>query len=155
MGLKGIAVVCAIIALFCFGILSITDFDGRVEWVSEYYDLYHVNAPFGEFWVDIEGQFIFGCGRITSEFKEAYVAKYFKDGYLLTLNLDAEKTPVAPDGIFCLEIQRKSIWLRYWYESESHVELYQKPFDKDYIRYVIHVPALPSVNQTLQWEIVG
>ena len=151
MSFKGCLIVGIILALFICGIISLTNFDGRVEWVSEYYDLYHVNAPFGTFWVDIEGRFIFGCGRITSDLIETYTAKYFKDGQLLTLNLDAEKTPVAPDGTFRLEIQRKCMWIKHWYESESY--LCENSFYKNTVRYIIHVPALPSVNQTLQWEI--
>ena len=150
---KTLIVCICFLALCSFAFVSICDFDGRIEWVSEYYDLYHVDAPFGTFWVDIEGRFVFGCGRITSEFKEVYTAKYFKDEQLLTLNMDAEKTPVVPDGTFRFEIQRKCMWIKHWWESEPY--LCGNSSYKNTIRYIIHVPALPSVNQTIQWEIIN
>lgn len=150
---KLVAVGCIVLVIAIFCAISGCNIDGQIEWTSEYYDLYHVNAPFGTFWVDVEGRFVFGCGRITSEFMETYTAKYFKGGQLLTLNINAEKTPVVVDGTFRFEVQREYMRVRRWWESESSLISCER-YRGVSIKYIIHIPALPSVNQTLQWEII-
>jgi len=102
---------------------------------TTYVNCYRVTAPFGVFGLD--GHFFFGSGAINTE--EVYSIKYFENGELKTLILDAEETPIIIDGTFRLErrYSRGPI-----FGSEIHVS------------YRLHLPFLPEINQTMttEWE---
>jgi len=103
--------------------------------------IYYVELPIGKFWTNTEGSFVFGCGSIDSTLSESYNIKYFKDGELRSLFLDASKCAIIPDGSFYFE-------MRVW----AHKNIYGWLSNSENY-YAIHVPALPQLNETLKWNL--
>jgi len=132
--------------LFIVGILAVAFVFipvGELHWKTvRTRDIYYVELPIGRFWTDIEGRFVFGCGSIDTKLSESYNIKYFKDGELRSITLDAYDTAIIADGNFYLEVRvhcGKSI---FGVESLTGVEY-----------TAIHIPSLPQLNETLKWNI--
>lgn len=49
------------------------------------HDIWDAQAPFGHYWVDTEGNFVFGSGSIDSNLKESYTIKYLSGDELVTV----------------------------------------------------------------------
>lgn len=52
---------------------------------QEEYTVWDCSAPFGHYYTNINGFFVFGSGSIDSEFQEAYVIKYLIGNELKTI----------------------------------------------------------------------
>jgi len=61
--------------------LALSDHDTQ----QEEYAVWDCSAPFGHYYTDINGFFVFGTGGIDSEFQEAYVIKYLIGNELKTI----------------------------------------------------------------------
>lgn len=61
--------------------LALSDRDTQ----QEEYPVWDCSAPFGHYYTDINGFFVFGTGSIDSEFQEAYVIKYLIGNELKTI----------------------------------------------------------------------
>lgn len=113
------------------------------------YDIQYVEAPFGVLWVEIRGSFVFGCGSIRSNLKETYIVKYWAGNELHTIHLDAIKHPIIVDGSFKLEVVDKM----------SRTPLFGgidiEPQNYKGVEWILHIPAIPPINQTVQWQTVG
>lgn len=122
------------------------------ESYSDFYDVYHAEAPFGVLWVETEGSFIFGCGSIDSQLRESYIVKYFDGNKLRSITLNAERFPIIIDGTFKLELKRVRRWNILgisWFDRRWHNDrtVY-------YVSVRLHIPGIPPQNQTVQWIVV-
>ena len=111
-----------------------------------YHDIYKAKCPFGVFAVEgrIAGSFLFFAGE--QSLNEEYVIKYFNDGVLKTIILNAERTDVIIDGTLQLEETRTIFHWRYLCMEDG------QRIKGSYWR--IHIPYLPDVEDdiTVEWD---
>lgn len=69
----GVVVVVVIVAVLCLAGIIITHHQ------TETYDLWDAQCPFGHYYTDVDGDFIFF--HLDSSLGEAYTLKYLVDGY--------------------------------------------------------------------------
>jgi hypothetical protein len=96
-------------------------------------DLWYTQAPFGVIYADVSGHFVWGSGTLTTSPSEAYSAKYWKDGQLQSLVLDATETPIVVDGSFKLTIS-----------TPHQFNLYGLELGTGEPTYILHLPYLPE-----------
>ncbi len=133
---KGFFAYIAILFIAIVGIPSLLFAQITFEYETTYNEMWYADCPFGRFYVDVEGDFSFLSGTITSTPSESYIIKYFESAELKTLILDAKHTSVIFDGTFRLETIMKN---RYIFGR----------FDYTYsISYKIHLPFKPQINST-------
>lgn len=126
-----------ILLILCFIVLGLIFVDGYTTTEkSVFVDCYRVTAPFGV--ITLEGNFFIGSGSI--EESEVYLIKYFENGYLKSMKLDAEDTPIIVDETFRLEII-------YRVSGVTNTVFIKK--------YILHIPFLPEVGEqiTSEWRI--
>jgi len=114
--------VVASLIIISFGLVASTR-----TWGTNIYDCYYVDAPFGRYWTDTEGQFFLASGYITSSLTESYTVKYWKGDKLETIILDAEDTPIIVDGTLRL--------------SQRYTKIVKRI---DILETIIYVPFLPE-----------
>lgn len=162
-GVKFIVVVGIIFAVMIVGLSFTVPVRGDIIQQTKKYEIYRCTAPFGILWVETDGMgtflFISGSMTIDSELSESYIVKYM-DGDLKTLILKATETPVRIDGKFFLsetwEISKDYNihgQIIHTYDGRNqHKDYWGNPLKHEWI---IHIPELPKVNQTVTYEWTG
>lgn len=140
------------------------------------WNIYHITAPFGIIYVDIEGSGSILFSRITSNLEEVYIVKYIDGNLLKTLQFNTMETPLIVDGTFCLEhiitetakyevgtgengSDRFIGWEDDWLPDYEERANYTTPTwgDAWYTRkefWKIHSPELPILNSTMTKDYI-
>jgi len=127
---------------------DLTGFFGRTTNEPVSYELYYASVPFGVFMSkgELDGVMFLGFGGIRGEFttSENYILKYFDGGQLKTAIVDSRMCPIVCDGTFRVEITERCNMMG----DEDHLRYYT---------YVVYVPSLPTLNQTMttEWQSIG
>lgn len=140
---KGFVVAFTVVMmLFGVSILCVASVR-NTETVS--YEVYYAECPFGILWVETRGSFIFASGTLQSNLQESYIVKYYVGDELHTVNLKAEEYPIIIDGTFGMEYKvtytRSFLFggeWKYWYRRAV----------------ALHIPAIPLMNKTVQWQTI-
>lgn len=114
-----------------------------VEVESNYYEMYHVTAPFGVIWVEqtgsFRGSFLAFSGKLNSELVNSYVVKFMVGNELQTV---ITEKPLVIDGTFTLEEKTSTpiFQNKLFYNTASYGD--------SITEWIVHLPSLPSVNKT-------
>jgi len=111
--------------------------------IDTYHEMYTVTAPFGVIYVnqtgDMSGSLFYTKGSFESTLSETYIAKYMEGNQLRTITTN---TPIIVDGNFTLQEHITIIE----YKNSIYHEIKS---NKTTTEWIIHIPSLPSLNQTL------
>lgn len=108
------------------------------------YEIYYVDAPFGRLYGDAHGRWTLLGGSLSTAPSEAYTIKYWRDGELKTMVVDAtsKRTHVLVDGTLSFQVDYiSSICWSLLLACKTY------DLDQDYpIEIYIHLPSLPQVE---------
>lgn len=125
MGIFFASIILIVVVLV--GGIGLTFMFGEIVVVEEYTEIYSLEAPFGILYRDSHGSFLY----MRTDVSEDYTIKYFSNGKLKTIFLDAEYTDVVVDGT-CRLIQ---------YGKRLGIITM-----RDRGNWDIHIPYLPEVG---------
>ena len=101
------------------------DYDG--EWrLEETYDLWDVDAPFGHYWVDLDGCVF----SFDSTLVESYTCKYLVDGELKTLILPSTNRYVH---VYLTENESMYLEVYHRWVKDPYTHHYEDTVSNDYI----------------------
>jgi hypothetical protein len=153
----GIVIIILLFSTFAIGLTG----ENRTALVSSNtYDIYSVTAPFGMVYRDTSASmhgsvFLFAgafSGSMNTQVSENYATKYMIGDELHSITCKASDTPIKIDGNFTITINyyKHYSWNTYWNVKSTHDDTFS-------YGYIIHLPSLPQLNQTLtdDYRIVG
>jgi hypothetical protein len=100
---------------------------------TDSYEIWDLNAPFGRYWVDTNGRFIFASGNLDSEIQESYTIKYLVGDELKTVIVSSTDTNVH---LYLVnDSSARELVIEYWVTADN-----VSTFD-EWVVYHISIPA--------------